>query len=111
VHRVVTPAELFLVEAKTWSSAEVQASDTPDGEVSIDLIYVEPGQRGHGAARAVLEGASVWADRNAVVLVLKATSALGADIARLVEFYRGYGFIPNGVTADGEVKMRRVWAR
>lgn len=111
MHHNVTPAELFRVAARSWSSAEVQASDTPDGEVSIDLIYVAPEHRGLGCARAVLEGATAWADENAVVLTLKATHVLGADMQRLINLYRRYGFVMTTVNADREVLMRRAWAR
>lgn len=65
------------------------------GFVTLSLISVPADQRGTGVASRVMERLTAAADRNGWPLALTPDASFGASKARLVAFYRRFGFVPN----------------
>jgi GNAT superfamily N-acetyltransferase len=85
----------------------VHVSDAGLGVVSLDLIAVPADLRGRGCARQALSEVAAWADEVGAVVLLSATSMLGANITRLVGLYGEYGFTATGHDGIDGIAMRR----
>lgn len=88
-------------------SATLHISDVTPGVISIDLILVAAELRGRGCARRALEVVIAWADEAQVTVLLTATPAFGASVARLVRLYSSFGFTPTAKDGLGGTDMMR----
>lgn len=61
----------------------------------LDMIAVPKPLRGQGLARAAMEQLVAAADAAGRPMALTPDSSLGSSKARLVAFYRSFGFVPN----------------
>ena len=61
----------------------------------LDMIFVPKPLRGQGLARAAMQDLVDAADGAGRPMALTPDSGLGSSKARLVAFYRGFGFVPN----------------
>lgn len=61
----------------------------------LDMISVPKPLRGQGLARAAMEQLVAAADAAGRPMALTPDSSLGSSKARLVAFYRSFGFVPN----------------
>ena len=74
----------------------------PSGDVELETIATAPGQQGQGAGTAAMQKLTKWADAKGVRLILSpsnkgyqpvARGAKTTSTARLVDFYRRFGFV------------------
>ncbi|WP_394427312.1 GNAT family N-acetyltransferase [Streptomyces sp. SGAir0957] len=77
------------------------------------LMIIPADQRGTGLGTRVMQHLVLAADQRGVGMTLSPSDALGADLDRLQDFYRRFGFITNtwhGVfcgSAEGMVRVPR----
>lgn len=65
---------------------------TAGGLVHLRLLAVDPDARGAGVGRAAMTALCDRADEHGWTVRLAATMDLGADLRRLVSWYRQHGF-------------------
>ena len=68
---------------------------TGNGTVQLRLLTVAPESRGAGVAQAALDALCDRADTAGWTIRLAATADLGADLSRLLRWYRRSGFTPD----------------
>lgn len=61
----------------------------------LDMISVPKDKRGQGLARSVMQELVDAADETGRPMALSPTGDLGSSKARLIAFYRSFGFVPN----------------
>ena len=61
-----------------------------DGYWCLDMLYIEPEYRGQGYATKLMTKALSKCQHRPIYLL--ATAELGSDLARLIDFYRRFGF-------------------
>ena len=82
-----------------WSSFHPATSQDPP-HLAIDFLIVDPAQRGAGRGTGASKQVLAWADEHGVVVTLTPQAEPGYK-KKLVDWYRGMGFVPNkGRKAD-----------
>ena len=73
-------------------------------EAHLHAIKVDPSQRGKGVASEAMKSLISLADKHGTMLTLDPSSEWGSNKARLVEFYKRFGFVENkGKNKDLEI--------
>ena len=62
---------------------------------TLSRLYVPKDLRGKGYAKEAMSALTDWADRYGVTLLLTPTNEWGASKARLIQFYKRFGFVEN----------------
>jgi GNAT superfamily N-acetyltransferase len=74
------------------------------GLATLSKVVVPPAQRGQGVGSAFMDDLTRAADVDGATLALSPSSDFGGSKARLIEFYRRFGFVPNkGRNIDYEI--------
>ncbi len=76
-----------------WDAAGIRNSvSEKNGVITLERIVVPEGQRSQGAGTQAMQALVEYADATGQRIELGASSQLGGDKARLVEFYERFGF-------------------
>jgi ribosomal protein S18 acetylase RimI-like enzyme len=74
------------------------------GLATLSKVVVPPAQRGQGVGSSFMRDLTEAADADRATLALSPSSDFGGSKARLIEFYRRFGFVPNkGRNIDYEI--------
>jgi GNAT superfamily N-acetyltransferase len=105
-------ADQLTASAERWlpTSPPVIMPEGTDGYFNIARITVPSQIRGGGIGTGAMEAIAAKADELGVTLTLTPSTDYGASsVARLVRFYRRFGFRPNrGRTADFETRAAMI---
>lgn len=63
--------------------------------IHLYLIEVPEKHRGKGYAKLLIKRLCNYADKQKCIITLKPTAQFGADLERLVNFYKNFGFVFN----------------
>ena len=66
-----------------------------DSHARLALIRVPAELRGQGLAQKVMQAITEAADSECITVTLSASDSFGSSVKRLVDFYKGYGFVEN----------------
>lgn len=97
IERSPAEARAFAQEVKArYPGITLDLSGSEHSEyVTLGLISIPKEMRGQGIAKKVMQELVDEADANGWTLDCTPSSDFGSSKARLVEFYRGFGFVPN----------------
>ena len=79
---------------KTFPGMTVDFSEG-HGKAELSRIVVPEAQRGSGTGTKAMKHLTDWADANGKTVTLSPSSDFGGNKARLVEFYKRFGFVEN----------------
>ena len=70
-------------------------TSTYANKATLSRLYVPKDLRGRGYAKEAMNALTDWADRYGITLLLTPTNEWGASKARLIQFYKEFGFVEN----------------
>ncbi len=80
--------------------------DVSESKGAITLSKMMAATRNQGTGTKVMEALAAYADATGQPIKLGASSQLGGDKARLIEFYKRFGFAPDKRTAPASAKWK-----
>ena len=90
-----------------WTAAGIKGDvSEKNGTITLNAIEVPFAERSKGAGSAAMRALVDYADRTGQTIKLGASSQLGGDKARLIEFYQRFGFTVNKRTAPASAKWK-----
>lgn len=102
---------IFDTVGEKYPDVSISGSQRPGGYATLDKLVVPEAQRNQGVGTAVMRDIVAEADRAGVPLGLTPSADFGGNKARLVDFYRRFGFRPNsGRARDFETMSSMIRA-
>jgi GNAT superfamily N-acetyltransferase len=100
-------APVGMIDAKALQSAfpDIDFTLSQSGnKATLSKVVVPPEMRGQGVGADFMEALTKAADADKAQLALSPSSDFGGNKARLIDFYKRYGFVPNkGRNIDFEI--------
>ncbi len=63
--------------------------------LELNIIRIEHSKRNKGWASKIMEDLIEYADQNTKIIHLTPTDDFGSDVDKLINFYKGFGFVEN----------------
>lgn len=86
---------LFEKVAQKYPDVKISGGGGPSGYATLDQLVVPKEMRNKGIGTQVMQDLIAEADSQGVPLALTPSSDFGGSKARLMDFYKQFGFVPN----------------